>query len=252
MTLALPWLRSGLDVLFPPVCAICRHLYQPIEGLAGICRQCLSLLNLRIGKQQVLPWPTDLLSGIPADSVILCSGYYQGTLRQALIRLKFSDAPEIAIALGSLLTRMLRCSNQIFTAVAAVPLHHNRLRERGYNQAGLLACKISDDMNIPDISDYLQRNRETLRQSAQQGRTERLANLFGAFSLAREAQNNNFERTWPEQKNKRSGQDKVSHLLLVDDIFTTGATLTAAAYPFWQIGWHVTGLVVASNRPGRT
>ncbi|MEA4888715.1 MAG: hypothetical protein VB070_04530 [Clostridiaceae bacterium] len=147
---------------------------------------------------------------------------------------------------------MLRCSNQIFTAVAAVPLHRNRLHERGYNQAGLLARKVSDDMKIPDLSTCLQRNRETLRQSAQQGRTERLANLFGAFSLAWNTQKSNTIQTWTELKNNQPGQETSNHLLLVDDIFTTGATLTAAAYPFWQIGWHVTGLVVASNRPGRT
>ena len=125
-------------------------------------------------------------------------------------------------------------------AVLAVPLHSSRLKERGYNQAGLLAWQIANQLNIPDWSAYLLRNRDTARQSEQENRNLRLYNLAGAFSLSQEflqvTAGNDLEQQW-----------KSRSILLVDDVLTTGATLSEAAYPLWQSGWLVTGMVVASD-----
>ena len=233
------WLPAGLDILFPPVCAICSRIYQPAAAYAGICRQCLATLALRFGYQQRLAWPQAQIEGGPSSSEIFCAGYYQGALRRALINLKFADAPEKAAALAGLLVRLLSHAERQYRAVLAVPLHRNRLRERGYNQAGLLAEQVGSGLHIPDFSDCLLRVKATQRQSAQQGREERLANLAGAFCL--DNRHAGFRQICqPGERNR--------NILLVDDILTTGATLTAAAIPLWQAGYRVTGLVVASGQ----
>lgn len=116
-----------------------------------------------------------------------------------------------------------------YAAVIAVPLHSRRLAERGYNQAGLIAAAVARQLALPDWSDWLKRSRPTERQSEQNIRAARFANLAGAFA-------------WDGPPDLRS-----AHVLLVDDVLTTGATLGAAAEPLFRAGAHVTGLVVASN-----
>lgn len=234
------WLEQGLSVLFPPVCAICRHVCLPGQiGLAcgggHICRTCLAMLPLRNGENRSLAWPVQLADPSHRGARVLCAGYYRDTLRQALVRIKFADSPETAAVLSGLLVQLAAGSKDRFDAVMAVPLHRERLRERGYNQAGLLARQVSLVLKLPDWSEHLMRNRATGRQSVQQSREVRLANLAGAFSLQ-----DGFHL------GKAAAQPP--HILLLDDILTTGATLTAAATALWQAGFQVTGLVVASNR----
>ena len=237
------WLKSGLTILYPPVCALCRQICQTSQiaytnGRGNICRPCLASLPLRIGAAQHLAWP--LLSGDsehpPAE--VLCAGYYRNTLRQALLHVKFSDAPDIAAALSGLIVRLVVVAGIRYDAVMAIPLHKDRLHERGYNQAGLLTTQVCQALQIPDMSELILRIRATGRQSAQQNKEERMANLDGAFRLSGQL----------ARKQPAAGSLHTSHVLLLDDILTTGATLTAAASVLWQAGFLVTGLVVASNR----
>ena len=237
------WLKSGLNIFYPPVCAICRQICQTSQiaytnGCGNICRLCLASLPLRIGAAQHLAWPL-----LPGDSdhppaEVLCAGYYRNTLRQALLHVKFADAPDIAAALSGLIVRLVVVAGARYDAVMAVPLHKDRLRERGYNQAGLLTTQVSQALKIPDMSERILRVRATGRQSAQQNREERMANLDGAFRLSGQL----------ACKPLAAGRLHTIHVLLLDDILTTGATLTAAAAVLWQAGFLVTGLVVASNR----
>jgi ComF family protein len=111
-----------------------------------------------------------------------------------------------------------RLRNPPVEAWVPVPLHRSRLRTRGFNQAGLLAAELGRRTGV-EVWDVLERVRSTGSQ-AQLGRDERLGNLRGAFQL----------------KRSRLGADAVSseaasiagrHIVLVDDVLTTGATLDA-------------------------
>ena len=145
------------------------------------------------------------------------------------------------MALGSLLLVTARSHSVRPDAVVAVPLHRDRLFERGYNQAALLAGIVARSMQVPDWSEGLIRVRATERQSAQPGRAERLTNLSGAFALER-----SFWRHWPDSLTV-AARPAAMTLLLIDDVMTTGATLAAAAQPLHQAGFSVMGLVVASD-----
>jgi predicted amidophosphoribosyltransferase len=229
-------LEAGLEIIFPTVCTFCRKVCPPDDQFPGICRSCLAALPFRHGRQSRLNWSELTNRAIPARSTVYCAAYYRGTVRKALLQMKFADSPEMAASLSALLLQVIRQNGLKLSAVAAVPLHPDRFRERGYNQAGLLAGQIACRMEIPDWSDRLVRIRATERQSSAGDRMMRFMNLSGAFKAAENLQSPDNDPTMQLP------------ILLLDDILTTGATLTAAAEPLWQSGWQVTGMVVASER----
>ena len=120
----------------------------------------------------------------------------------------------------------------------AVPLHKERLRERGYNQAGLLAQQLASALDRPDWSGMLVRKRATERQSEQNSCSERRLNITDAFGLVEWG---GFSEILGERP--QTGLP----ILLVDDILTTGATLSEAARPLREQGFSVNGLVVSSD-----
>ena len=116
--------------------------------------------------------------------------------------------------------------------VAAVPLHPARQRDRGFNQAGLIAAEVARLLRIPDRSDALVRVRATRRQSDVHSRAERDANLRGAIRVV----------------DPLAFRGQV--VLLLDDVLTTGATLAACTEAVARFRpKSLEGLVVASGRP---
>lgn len=137
-------------------------------------------------------------------------GLYRPPLSDAVTRLKYHDQPALGGPLGRALARELhgRRPERRFDAIVPLPLHPARLRVRGYNQAQCLAAGIATALQVPQRVGWLRRIRPTAAQ-AQLSRRSRLDNLAGAFAAA------------PAVAGAR--------VLLVDDVLTTGATLTAAA-----------------------
>lgn len=118
------------------------------------------------------------------------------------------------------------------TSVVALPLHPQRERERGYNQALELAEVVAVDLGLPLKTEGFYRIKATRRQSEMFGRQERYTNVRDAFAV--QAAN------WHGEK-----------ILLVDDVSTTGASLQAAAETLLEAGaYNVLGLVFASDRQG--
>lgn len=222
---------DGWSLLLPPVCCFCQRVCRPVADYPGICRSCLARLPLRFGTQR-------RLAGLAEGFSVYAAAYYQSPLRDLLLRLKFSNAPQLSVALTGLVTDLVRQQVPDAAAVLAVPLHRRRLLERGYNQSGLLAGQLSAALGLPDLSAGLVRCRETCRQSETTNRAERLANLDRAFGIDR-----NVWQAWLSAC-PAGGR---ARLVLVDDVLTTGATLTAAARPLLQAGFAVTGVVIASN-----
>jgi ComF family protein len=121
--------------------------------------------------------------------------------------LKYEERVGLARALGTELARVAPPAPRA-DAVLAVPLHPARRRERGYNQAALLADALSDAIGAPRLDGVIERARPT-RPQARLGPRARRANVTGAFRVTRPG--------WIEGRN----------LLIVDDVMTTGATLEA-------------------------
>jgi ComF family protein len=152
----------------------------------------------------VEPIAPTTLDGVP----LLAGGRFGGPLQRAIHTYKYDGRRELASALAPLLIRAVARSTIQLGAVAFVPLHPERQRQRGFNQAERLAAELARWLALP-LQHGLARTRATPAQVGL-GQAERRVNLLGSFS-------------WTDPSAPPSG------LILVDDVCTTGATLEAVA-----------------------
>jgi ComF family protein len=144
--------------------------------------------------------------------------------------LKYGGLPRIADDLAAAMGP-LRPQTDGPPGLVPIPLAAKRLRQRGYNQSEVLARALARQWRIPVVSDVLVRTRETPTQTALTPGT-RLANVAGAFAVP---------NSKCEMRNGTTSVNsafRISHstLVLVDDVFTTGATLAEAARALEQAG----------------
>ncbi len=163
---------------------------------AGLCRACRAGLTAHVESHSPLrPRP---------EPHLVTLGRYQGVGRRAVRALKFGGARDLADVLGEALAAGVPPGWGV-GAVVPVPLHSSRQRQRGYNQAELLAREVARQLGVPCV-DALRRTRAT-RQQARQGAAGR-HEMTGAFVV-------------------RPGRLPVGPLLLLDDVLTSGSTLLA-------------------------
>lgn len=198
--------RQRWRTVRPPWCARCG---QP-EPHFGPCRLCAE-------------WPTAL--NAVRSAVWLAAG-----AQQAVHALKYGGLPRVADDMAAAM-RELRPPTDGSTALIPIPLARKRLRTRGYNQSDVLARALARQWRIPVVAGLLVRTRETPTQTALTPET-RLANVAGAFAVTN------------AKREMRTGTARVNFafhianfaLILVDDVFTTGATLAEAARALQQAG----------------
>lgn len=210
-----------LDLLVPPACSGC-GTYG--ESLCGRCRSGFRPASA-VGDRFVAPDSATVV-GDELD-IAVAAFAYEGTLRRALARLKYGGAARLARPLADAAAPLLGPFVALHprAAMVPVPVHRERLRQRGYNQAALLARRLSLELGRP-VADVLDRARPTGLQH-RLNRAERLRNLRGAFVLSPDA------RAPP-------------HAILVDDILTTSATLEACAAVLRAAGCErVVGIAIA-------
>lgn len=196
------------------VCAICRHRWRAVRPPwcarcgqpaphFGACRLCAG-------------WPAALVS--VRSAVWLAEG-----AQQAVHALKYGGLPRIADDLVGAMAP-LRPAVDGPAALVPIPLAPRRLRQRGYNQCEVLARALAKEWRIPVIPDVLVRTRETPTQTALTPET-RLANVAGAFGLRID----DCGLRIAGEPIKSAVRNPQFAMILVDDVFTTGATLAEAA-----------------------
>lgn len=185
---------SFLDLLFPPKCPFC----GTVRDTAGICSKC----------ERELPRIDDAEALREGPGGLRCAGavWYEGTVRDTLLRLKFQGASEIAEPLGELVAHCVaeQFSGE-FDTVTWVPVSRKRLRKRGYDQAELLArsaCRLWDTKPVR----LLEKAVDNPPQSGLHDAAARRANVLGVYEAA--------------------GEPAGKRILLIDDICTSNATLT--------------------------
>jgi ComF family protein len=134
---------------------------------------------------------------------------YEGALARALLHLKYHPDRRLAGVMGSWLAEVVARERWQADMVVAVPLDAARQRQRGYNQANLIASAMAQRAQLPFAEDALQRTRHTPSQVGL-GPDERWENVEGAFRA-------------------RGESVRGRRVILVDDLCTTGATLSACA-----------------------
>jgi ComF family protein len=209
-----PACRRGMARLAGPVCARCgRALPEGRAPESGHCGGC-----------QLEP---------PAYGQARAWGEYRGNLAEAVRRFKFQGSRPLARGLG----RLMAAADELWLgdfaadAVAPVPLHPRRLRERGFNQAVDLARPVARRRGVPILYSALARLRDTRPQYGLT-RLQRQNNVKNAFTVA----------------SPRAVAGKT--IILVDDVLTTGATATAAVLALTQAGAAAVAVLTVARTPG--
>lgn len=222
-------MTAWLDLLWPRACEVCG---RPAGDTARyLCWDCLAALPLIEG-------PYCARCGDPADGVdageYLCAfcvdrlpAYdrarsavrFRGGIREVLHRYKYSNGIHLGPDLAAILAACVRThyAHEPIDAVAFVPLHAARERERSYNQSRLLAASLARQLGLPLARGLLERVRPTVTQTRFNLR-ERARNMRDAFAV-----------TCPAWIAGRS-------VLLVDDVMTTGATVNEVARALKRAG----------------
>lgn len=202
-----------------------RRLFVYEENKTGVCSECSRILTL---------FPTGIFRTAGEQLTVTAPFDYSGILRRAFLDYKFngcrSFAPVFCYYMNGLLEYMdSECDNELIADidfVTAVPFSLRRPKERSYDQSALLAQGIASHFNLPYSDKTLFRKRDTRRQSSLDSvqRAKNVKDTFGAFPEA------------------AAGK----HILLIDDICTTGATVREAADTLTKSGARaVTALVLA-------
>ncbi len=225
-----------LSFFFPDPCMICcrpagRNRYvcsrceqTPIYiGRNSLCLTCLS--PIAEGETHC---GNCILKPPPFQQFLSCVEY-DNEIRTSLHRYKFRGRSDLHSAFSKLLVeRLTQDGVTNFDAIVPVPLSKKRYRERGYNQSALIARDIAAHFSVPCIETALIRNRDTVPQSSLRYQYREF-NVRGAFFL----------------KNPEAVRGK--HVLLVDDIFTTGATVRDASRALKNAAGRITVCTVAKT-----
>lgn len=190
-----------LDLLYPPRCAFCRRLLEP-EVRPCVCRFCRAKLP-RLG-------PDEQRRGLPQLELVLAPLRYENAVRESLHRYKFGGATLYAAVYAEFLAKCIDENHISCDSITWVPLSRRRLRQRGYDQSRLLAEELAKRLQLPCEATLIKR-RHTRPQSGLHKAAQRRANAAGAYAC-------------PDAERVRG-----KRLLLVDDIVTTGATLSECA-----------------------
>lgn len=204
--------EAGLDLVFPPTCTGC--------GTEGhwVCRQCF-LSAKRYSNAYCPQCSRPSVRGSfclschqksHLSQIFAACSYSDYRVSRMVRSLKFQYVTKSVSALIPFLTEVWKLygSTQEVVCVVPIPLHVRRFRERGFNQADLLARGFAEAFHFPYMPAALQRNQYTVPQTSL-ARDERIANIKKIFTASSTVKNQN--------------------ILLIDDVFTTGATLQDAA-----------------------
>jgi ComF family protein len=204
-------LGALLGILFPKVCIGCnRALVKNEEFLCSYCTYHLPVTDLHLTENNMLEKTFWGRTGIERAYAFL---YFKrgNVTRHLLHELKYKGNKELGIFLGQLYGHQLEDHVGTIDAVVAVPLHKSKLRKRGYNQSASFAEGLASRLNIENRSSCVSRKVATGTQT-KRSRYERWENVEEIFEVT--------DRNMLRNK----------HILLVDDVITTGATIESCAH----------------------
>jgi ComF family protein len=254
------YVRALLNGLFPARCIVCQGAVEQEEvrhGKAGhdkagfqssdICAGCLDEmpLNKHCCPRCAVPLASEYSNGDHPNGVI-CGrcikqppafdySYslfrYEGTIVSLIHQLKFSQKIGHARSLGALLAEGSAeyvSKNGLPDGLLPVPLHRRRLRQRGFNQSSELAHLLASRWSVPIMLDEVERGRKTESQTGLDAK-QRKKNIRGAFTLASEI--------------------TFDHVLIIDDVVTTGSTVNELARLLKKAGVRRIGVLSVARAP---
>ena len=213
------WSRL-LDLVSPRLCPVCgRRLTITEQTLCAPCNLHLPRTGFQRDPLRNIMAKT-FWGRMPVERVAALFYYEAGSQTGLLVyELKYHDSPEIGVAMGRLTAREFMADGffEGIDVIVPVPLAKKRQRQRGYNQSQMIAQGVSEVTGLPIYNKVLRRTRFEGSQT-QMGRWERLENVENVFEL------------------KDTTRLRGCHVLLVDDVVTTGATMIACARELLKAG----------------
>ncbi len=213
--------KDLLHLIFPEICPACMEALP--AGDSAICPSCFAKLP-RTEFHLIRENPTQqMFAGRYPFHLVSSAFYFEkgGSVQRILHEIKYRNGTKLAMQLGTAYAVELReaaffPSNPIFVPV---PLHPLKLHRRGYNQASFLARGMAEAFPSGQMWEGLKRTKDTESQT-RKGRFARWQNVEDVFTL------------------KEKIPEACEHVILVDDVLTTGATLEACAHAFRKAGIH--------------
>ena len=202
-----------LDVLFPPICLNCRKYLDKQTDRNLICNVCFSSIDIY-----------GLCQPISAKTILACATSYGNKAVKELIHtLKYNGLERAAEPIAEIIVAyvdkigLLEIIEPENAVIVPVPLHWHKKKQRGFNQSELIARELGKRLNIP-VENILKRTRDTKPQIEMVSDKARAENIKNAFAI------------------RPIGYSLLAkHLILIDDVFTSGATALEAAKVLHQL-----------------
>lgn len=205
-------IKDTLNFMFPHSCLICGGISDLVVGRTHVCKTCMSsIFPIEKNKRWNLCISDPFESDKYPNLALYVPFLYQGQLVHMIYGLKFGDKKELGELIGLLLGKCFQSDEVTADLIIPIPLSESRMKERGYNQADLIASTVARISGIPYASDVLVRTKNTSRQSECKNNEDRYMNVRSAFAL-----NSKWDVTG-------------ATIILVDDVVTTGNTMHEAA-----------------------
>ena len=212
------WIHSFFNLLFPHHCVVCGcSLSHTEKYLCTVCNMNMPRTHYHLEKDNVIE--KQFWGQIPIERATAFFHYRKGSDYCNIIHeLKYKGRKEIGIAIGHLMAGEVHNSSFFgdIDVIIPVPLHQDRIRQRGYNQSEWIAKGIAEVTNLPINNRAVVRTTSTGTQTSQSV-FERWENVKHSFVLHK-----------PEELQGK-------HILIVDDVLTTGATIMACASAFLAV-----------------
>lgn len=222
------FLRPVLDVLYPPCCAVCGVRMAVHRALCGACWSRMRFIERPYCDILGIPFAKDPGEGMvsalaiaepPVFDRLRAVVLHEGPARHLVHGLKYRDRTDLALMMAAWMWRAGRAELEACDAILPVPLHWTRMMARRFNQAAELGRHLAHQSGKPMLSGALVRTKRTRRQVGLMARG-REDNVRAAFRVTKGEEHRVFGR----------------RLVLVDDVFTTGATVSAAARALKRAG----------------
>lgn len=189
-----------LDLLYPPRCMLCGRVLRYFEK--SVCKPCTQKLPKLLNP--------DIRMDVKNVRFCIAPFQYRDEIRESLHRYKFKGAAAYGQGYAEFIAKSID-ENKIFCDIISwVPLSKKRLRERGYDQAEIIASALAKKLDLPCVK-TLEKSRDNRRQSSISDRQKRRSNVSGVYRCVT-------EKSLVGKK-----------ILLVDDIITSGSTVSECA-----------------------
>ncbi len=202
-----------LDLLFPNRCLQCNRIIPGDEIICGLCFDQVNFTHWKFGDDNLLKQRCNLM--FPTENAYALMQFEEESLSRKIVHaLKYSGREKVGRILAKWTTEKLNVDREKPNLIVTVPMHPKKEKARGYNQLHLFANEISKYYGIPVDHKVLKKNYHKKAQ-ALKDKTQRAAT----------------EKVFTLQKNIEN-----SHVLLIDDVYTTGSTMASAAWEILKTG----------------